>query len=84
SELEMKAEAPIKLILDSDFTPGDVIGSTMVFDYSETDFKVTDDGKFESIDPTLKGIGAINIFDGSDADALADFLDTDLKLPKLQ
>ncbi|KAJ3026113.1 hypothetical protein HDV00_012191, partial [Rhizophlyctis rosea] len=84
SDLEMKAQAPIKLILDSDVTPGDPIGSTMLLDYSPSDFKVSDEGRLESIDPTLKGFGGIKIGGISDVDFIDDILDSDASIPKLQ
>ncbi|KAJ3028287.1 hypothetical protein HDV00_010531 [Rhizophlyctis rosea] len=84
SDLEMKTQAPIKLILDSDVTPGDNIGSTMLLDYSPSDFKVSNEGRLESIEPTLKGFGGIKIGGVTDVDFIDDFIHTDASIPKLQ
>ncbi|KAJ3024558.1 hypothetical protein HDV00_000874 [Rhizophlyctis rosea] len=61
SDLEMKVQAPMKLTLHSDVTPGDPIGSTMLLDYDREDFNVTDSGKLKTNDLNLVGKGNLSI-----------------------
>ena len=61
SDLEMKATAPIKLILDSDVDPLDPIISTLLLDHDHDHFEVSDSGKFDHIEMSYKGFGGIKI-----------------------
>ena len=88
SDLEMKATAPIKLILDSDVTPGDPIGSNIVLDYDNDDLSINEEGKLKTILPTWKGMGALKVGGVTDVDFLDNFYDglsdDDLNIPKLK
>ena len=88
SDLEMKAQASIKLILDSDVDHDDPIGGNINLDHDNDDFSLTNEGKLKSILPTWKGIGALKVGGVTDVDFLDNFCDglsdDDLNVPKLK
>ena len=88
SDLEMKTQAPIKLILDSDVDPDDPIGSNITLDYDNDDFSLTNEGKLKTVLPTWKGMGALKVGGVTDVDFLDNFYDglsdDDLNVLKLK
>ncbi|KAJ3051747.1 hypothetical protein HK097_007235 [Rhizophlyctis rosea] len=85
SDLEIKATAPIKLILDSDTNPDDPIGLSIVLDFDEDDFGLTNGGKLDLKETTYKGFGGVKIGGISDVDFIDDLVDDeDLNIPKIK
>ena len=87
-ELDMRAKAPIQLVLDPDVNPADVIGSEVTLLYDEDDFSINDHGKLKTVLPTWKGMGALKVGGVTDVDFLDNFYDglsdDDLNVPKLK
>ncbi|KAJ3048406.1 hypothetical protein HK097_010551, partial [Rhizophlyctis rosea] len=61
ADLDMRARAPLKLILDPDVNPNDPIGSKVLLDFVEDDFNVTDEGKLAAVPLNITSQGAIKV-----------------------
>ena len=60
-ELDMRAKAPIQLVLDPDVKPNDVIGSEVTLLYDEDDFSINDQGALKTVDLIITAQGAIGV-----------------------
>ncbi|KAJ3026235.1 hypothetical protein HK097_006500, partial [Rhizophlyctis rosea] len=85
SELDLKDQAPIRLIPDTEVDPNDLIGTRITLQYETDDFEVDDSGRLHTILPTIKGFGAIKAGSLSDVDVIDEWFDQaeDATIPKV-